>query len=49
MMGSIDEFIVEGIHTTLPLQRDLLDSPEFRSVTHWTRFVDEWVAKPESD
>ena len=43
MVGSIDEFIVEGIKTTLPLQRALLLSDEFRNVTMWTRFVDEWV------
>jgi len=47
MRWAIDEFIVEGIRTTLPLQRALLDTPEFREVTHWTRFVDEWVSKPE--
>jgi hypothetical protein len=35
---------VEGIRTTLPLQRALLDTPEFREVRFWTRFVDEWVA-----
>ena len=44
MLGAIDEFIVEGIHTTLPLQRDLLQSDEFRDATFWTRFVDQWVA-----
>ena len=43
MIGSIDEFIVEGIKTTLPLQRTLLQTAEFRDVTMWTRFVDEWV------
>jgi acetyl-CoA carboxylase biotin carboxylase subunit len=44
MRWAIDEFVVEGIRTTLPLQRALLDTPEFRDVTFWTRFVDEWVA-----
>ena len=48
-LGAIDEFIVEGIHTTLPLQRALLQTPEFREVTHWTRFVDEWVAGRSTD
>jgi acetyl-CoA carboxylase biotin carboxylase subunit len=45
LQWAIDEFIVEGIKTTLPLQRALIDTPEFREVRHWTRFVDEWVAK----
>ena len=45
MIGAIDEFIVEGIHTTLPLQRDLLQTDEFKNITFWTRFVDEWVTR----
>ncbi|MEZ4236128.1 MAG: acetyl-CoA carboxylase biotin carboxylase subunit [Myxococcota bacterium] len=45
---AIDEFVVEGIHTTLPLQRQLLECPEFREVRFWTRFVDEWVQRRES-
>jgi len=52
MVGAIDEFIVEGIKTTLPLQRTLLQSDEFRNVTFYTRFVDEWLAtraRQESD
>lgn len=44
MHWAIDEFVVEGIKTTLPSQRDLLDTPEFRNATFWTRFVDDWVA-----
>jgi acetyl-CoA carboxylase biotin carboxylase subunit len=44
MAWAIDEFVVEGIRTTLPLQRALIDTPEFRDVRFWTRFVDEWVA-----
>ncbi len=48
MIRAIDEFIVEGIRTTLPLQRELLQTPEFRDATYWTRFVDEWVANRQS-
>jgi len=40
-LWAIDEFVVEGIHTTLPLQRRLLLSEEFTNVTHWTRFIDD--------
>jgi len=44
MLRAIDEFVVEGIRTTLPLQRELLQTEEFRKGTYWTRFVDDWVA-----
>jgi acetyl-CoA carboxylase, biotin carboxylase subunit len=45
LLWAIDEFVVEGIKTTLPLQRALLESPEFDQVRFYTRFVDEWVAR----
>jgi acetyl-CoA carboxylase, biotin carboxylase subunit len=45
MLWAIDEFVVEGIKTTLPLQKALLESPEFDQVKFYTRFVDEWVAR----
>ena len=41
---AIDEFVVEGISTSLPLQRLLLESDEFRDVTFNTRFIDGWLA-----
>jgi acetyl-CoA carboxylase biotin carboxylase subunit len=47
MIGAIDEFIVEGIKTTLPLQRALLMTDEFRDVTFYTRFVDDWLSTRE--
>ncbi len=43
LLGAIDEFIVEGIKTTLPLQRELLRTAEFRDNTMYVRFVDEWL------
>ena len=45
MLCAIDEFVVEGIHTTLPLQRALIASPEFADVRFHTKFVDEWLAR----
>jgi acetyl-CoA carboxylase biotin carboxylase subunit len=41
---AIDEFVVEGIHTSLPLQRILLQTDEFRDVGFHTRFIDSWLA-----
>jgi acetyl-CoA carboxylase biotin carboxylase subunit len=48
LLCAMDEFIVEGIHTTIPLQRELLLSDEFKNCTMWTRFVDAWVAEKRS-
>ena len=44
MVGAIDEFVVQGIKTTLPMQRELILDEAFTSVTHSTRYVDGWLA-----
>jgi acetyl-CoA carboxylase biotin carboxylase subunit len=44
LQWALDEFIVQGIETTMPLQRELIQTREFLDVTHHTRFVDEWLA-----
>jgi acetyl-CoA carboxylase biotin carboxylase subunit len=48
MVRCIDEYIIEGIRTTLPVQRELLQTEEFAQATYWTRFVDEWVANRQN-
>jgi acetyl-CoA carboxylase biotin carboxylase subunit len=45
MLWAMDEMVVEGIKTTIPLQRALLQTPEFDNATYWTRFVDEYVSR----
>ncbi len=43
MLWAIDEFIVTGIDTTLPMQRELLTGQVFATVDHHTRYVDGWL------
>jgi acetyl-CoA carboxylase biotin carboxylase subunit len=43
MEGAMEEFIVEGIKTTLPMQRELLASEAFRTMQIHTRYVDKWL------
>jgi acetyl-CoA carboxylase biotin carboxylase subunit len=45
MLWAMDEMVVEGIRTTIPLQRALLLTPEFDDVTFYTRFVDEFITR----
>ena len=40
---ALQECIVEGIHTSLPLHRDLLASDEFRDLEFHTRFLEGWL------
>lgn len=42
---AMDEFVVEGIQTTLPMQRELMQSVEVKEVRYYTRFVDAWLAR----
>ncbi len=37
------ELVVEGIKTTLPLQRELVDDPAFVAAAVHTRYIDEWL------
>ena len=43
MLWAIDEFVVEGVRTTLPLQRALLEEPAFHEMKVHTRYVDQWI------
>ncbi len=43
LLGALDEVVVEGIRTSLPLQKLLLADPAFSTVRFHTRFIDEWL------
>ncbi len=43
LLGAMDEFVIEGIRTSLPLQKLLLSDPAFRDVRFHTRYIDEWL------
>jgi acetyl-CoA carboxylase biotin carboxylase subunit len=45
LLRAMDEFIVEGIQTSLPLQRELVDGEDFRNMRVDTRYVDRWLAE----
>jgi acetyl-CoA carboxylase biotin carboxylase subunit len=50
MRVALDEFIIEGVATTIPLHRRLIKEPRFVAGDIHTRFVEEWLeeAKKES-
>ncbi|HCH64957.1 MAG: acetyl-CoA carboxylase biotin carboxylase subunit [Deltaproteobacteria bacterium] len=43
LQWAMDEFVVEGIRTTLPMQRQLVADPMFAAVDYHTKTVDSWV------
>jgi acetyl-CoA/propionyl-CoA carboxylase biotin carboxyl carrier protein len=44
MLRALDEFVIEGIATTVPFHRWVLDTDEFRSGTVHTKWVEEALA-----
>src|SRR5262252_6396703 len=47
MSRALEMFIVEGIHTTIPLHRRILADPEFRAGNFDTGFIERFLAKKE--
>ena len=41
---ALDEFIIEGVDTSIEFYRQLLKTPEFRSGDFDTTFVDQFLA-----
>lgn len=48
MRGALDEFIITGIRTNIPLHRFLLDSDEMRSAKMTTRTIERLIAERRS-
>ncbi|MCO4745986.1 MAG: acetyl-CoA carboxylase biotin carboxylase subunit [Proteobacteria bacterium] len=49
MLWALDEFVVEGIKTTIPMQRTLLQTDEFQEFRYFTKFLDGWLATLPDD
>jgi acetyl-CoA/propionyl-CoA carboxylase biotin carboxyl carrier protein len=43
MLRALGEFEIEGVRTTIPAHKVLLDHPDFRAVRHSTKWVEEEV------
>ncbi len=46
MRRALDEFVIEGIHTTIPFHRKMMDNPDFNSGNFDTKYLDthDWKA-----
>ncbi|MEI6864881.1 acetyl-CoA carboxylase biotin carboxylase subunit [Flavicella sp.] len=47
MKRALDEFVIEGIKTTIPFHRQLMDSPSYISGNYTTKFMEDFEMKPE--
>jgi acetyl-CoA carboxylase biotin carboxylase subunit len=42
---ALEEFVVDGVKTTIPLHQALLDDPEFQAGDYSIKWLEEWLAK----
>jgi len=48
MKRALDEFVIEGIKTTIPFHRQLMDHPDYIAGDYTTKFMEDFVMKPEA-
>lgn len=46
MRRALDEFVIEGIKTTIPFHRQLMDHPDYVSGNYTTKFMESFEMKP---
>ena len=42
---ALEEFVIEGMNTTIPLHKHLLDDPDFQQGAYTIKWLEEWLAK----
>ena len=47
MKRALDEFVIEGIKTTIPFHRQLMDHPDYLAGNYTTKFMEDFEMKPE--
>ena len=48
MKRALDEFVIEGVKTTIPFHKQLMDHPKFQSGEFDTHFLDTFTLRPDS-
>ena len=46
MKRALDEFVIEGIKTTIPFHRQLMDHPDYLAGNYTTKFMEDFVMEP---
>lgn len=47
MKRALDEFVIEGVKTTIPFHRQLMDHPDYLAGNYTTAFMNSFVMNPE--
>jgi acetyl-CoA carboxylase biotin carboxylase subunit len=46
---ALEEFVVQGVKTTIPLHQALLDEPDFLSGDYTIKWLEQWLAEQEAE
>ena len=49
MRRALDEFVVEGVKTTIPFHLQLMDDPNYLAGNYTTKFMEDFKMKPQSE
>ena len=49
MRRALDEFVIEGIKTTIPFHRQLMDHPDYLAGNYTTAFMDSFKMEPQEE
>jgi acetyl-CoA carboxylase biotin carboxylase subunit len=49
MKRALDEFVIEGIKTTIPFHRQLMDHPDYLAGNYTTKFMEDFVMQPKTE
>jgi acetyl-CoA carboxylase, biotin carboxylase subunit len=44
---ALEEFVIDGMKTTIPLHQKLVDDPEFREGEYTIKWLEEWLARDQ--
>ena len=47
MKRALDEFVIEGVKTTIPFHRQLMNHPDYLAGNYTTKFMEDFVMDPE--
>ena len=45
---ALEEFVIEGVKTTIPLHQALLDDPEFQAGDYTIKWLEQWLAEQDA-
>ena len=45
---ALEEFVIDGVTTTIPLHQALLDDPEFQKGDYTIKWLEEWLARQDT-